>query len=753
MNIKRSMSCAASATALMASVAVAAAADDGGTTSEDSLQEVVVTARLRPESVQDVGQSITVISGDQLVARGIESFSDLVATTPGLDALDRGPGRSAPSIRGVSQSVPPQDILQQGITVGQFYDDVPTNSLTASQFSVPLYDLSRVEVLKGPQPTYFGEGSIGGSIRYFSRDPNLTQPEGQVRAELAYTDYSHDPSPIVTASLGGPLVEDELGARLTAWDRRDAGFIDNVTTGRDGVNTTQSSGAGAVVLFHPGLNFDWRLSVLYQDTVLGADQIVDSLSGTPVIGSVEPETSDPRTDDQTRLISNKIGLTLGKVRIESVFGYFDRAFDRTLLDRDQSFYVLPVIFGIPTASVTGFTDAKDENLSHDLRLITSFDGFINFVGGYYYADTSTHITEEFVSPQLVPIAGNDFYYNGDINVKGLQNALYGEAQLSFLDHRWRINAGARYLDLKQNTRFLGGINLPIGGGQVALFNYAALAGTDTFKQDATATLPRLQSEYDLTKDVMIYISASEGLRNGNVNSPAVIAVGGIDPARYGTYGPDSAWAYESGIKTSWLDRRLTANAALSFTHWDHIQTSVDVAGSGLIENGPEATIRNAEAEVSYRPTARISMYLSGDYTDAEYAHAFNLQVPQVPGGPILAAGDRLPLVPTYKLSYGGEYRAIGTLTFADPVFRLSVQNIGSMVNDAASQRPLSALTLINLQAGLEGRQWSGKLYVDNLANKVNTIYDASVYSSDRSLLTQYYINKPRTAGLAVWYKF
>lgn len=727
---------------------------------EDSyLEEVMVTARFREESAQDIGQSITALSGDQIRDRGIKDFSDLVAHTPGLSAMDRGPGRSTPSIRGISQATGPLDILQQGVTVSQFYDEVPTVSLTASQFGVPLYDISRVEVLKGPQPTYFGEGAVGGSIRYFSKDPNLDTLGGAIRAGISSFDNNSGLNYVLNGAVELPIVEDKFGVRLKAWTRRDEGFIDNLTTGQDDVNEVEASGFGAVFLANPSNNLDWRLSILTQDLESHADQVVDGNVGKLHVGSAQPQVMNAKTSDETLVVSNKIGIDLEVIRLESVLGYFDRELIRNYVDRRQSFFVLPVLFGVP-GPVTANIYTTDENYSHDLRFITNFEGPLNFTAGYYYADSSTRIVQDFRADTLTPLpgSGSNFYFDADFDAQSEQHAMYGEVQLSLLEQRLRLAGGVRHVDIEQDTSAAGEILLPVlydANGLPIFFTVLdtlQLGASPEVTLDISEILPRGLIEYDINDSTLLYVSAAKGIRNGNLNSPAVVALGGLSQ-EFSTYGPDTTWSYEVGIKSNWLNGRLLFNTAVSFSEWEDIQTYFEVAGFNIADNGPNADIFNFETFLNYHVSKAFSLYASADYTEAEFSDNLVLAEPPTPTSPDIADGDELPLVPRYKVVAGAEYRFVNAFDFLDLVVHIDAQHRSKMVNAAQDQRPIKDLSLLNLRVGFESESWSVQLYVNNVTNEIETVYDGTLFLGELALLSESNTNRPRTVGVNFYFNF
>ena len=232
------VSAALATTVGMAVPALAQPADD----SAGVIEEIVVTARLREESAQDIGQSIRAIAQDEIERAGIVDFGDIARRTAGLDFTYRGPNANEVSIRGVAKIVNQGtlDILGSQPVVSQFVDSVPIQAASSRQRDVNTFDMSRIEVLRGPQPTYFGEGSVGGTVRYFSNAPTLEAGvRGAANVRMGSVQDGGEAF-TVQGVIDATLVPDVLGVRVVGFTRDDEGFIDNALTRTDDYNDYQS---------------------------------------------------------------------------------------------------------------------------------------------------------------------------------------------------------------------------------------------------------------------------------------------------------------------------------------------------------------------------------------------------------------------------------------------------------------------------------------------------------------------------------
>ncbi len=302
-------------------------AEESGSTG-DELQEVVVTARFREESAQNVGESIQAFDNRQLQDLGINSVESLAALTPGLAIQDRGPNRNEISIQGVGRSVFQQDRTLSMANVGLYLDDVPIDIPVGAQLDDPSFDLERVEVLRGPQGTLFGAGAEAGAVRYISRSPDLDRLDGTAEAAFTSTEGG-DLGYAARAAVGIPIVQDKLAVRLVATQTGDAGYIDNLADGDKHSNGYRATTARVVVLFQPTEAFTARLLANYQYThqdALGyiSDPATASLAAFSTAGNY--------VDDASRMASGHLTYNFGLLSVESISSYFSRYRDRNVFD-------------------------------------------------------------------------------------------------------------------------------------------------------------------------------------------------------------------------------------------------------------------------------------------------------------------------------------------------------------------------------------------------------------------------------------
>jgi len=750
-----------------------AATPDSG----DTLEEIVVTARFKAESAQKIGAAISPLSAETIEREGITDFEDIARRTPGLASTDRGPNTNEVLLRGISNQTTERvtDITAVGPLVSQFLDDVPFASATASQRDVNLFDFARVEVLRGPQPTFFGEGSVGGTIRYISADPNLsgdalahpvvrlglssTQDGGWNRAANAATTFN--------------IVPGVFGVRAVLNWREDDGFIDNPTRGTKDTNTFDSKGARIVALYRPNdaltIRFAGHLSrddtgdLTFVDTDTKPSDLVLS---TPVKGT---------SSDDVDLYSLKGDYVAGPITWTSITGYYRRKRETTGYDPANSGF-FQGLFGTPI-NILIDNPLRDRTWTQEFRAVSAFDGPFNFTSGLFYKNKDSTVIAALTSPdgtfapfQAVP---GDVIFRGTTTYKTEQYSGFLEGTYAVAEHV-RLIGGARYVHETIDSDVIeylsiGGITPPIPTIDFADFLPASgLPTTYSFK--LSKVLPRVAVEVDLTNQALLYASASAGVRNGNLNT----AVSAFQAAGGGTAGfnpdtfadllvfkDDQVRTYELGLKTRSAQNRWTANLAAYFTQYGdpQIYTATPFV---LVANGPDAHIKGLELETALRANAVFSLFANASFTDAKYVDSA-LLIPTL--APAVTAdvvdGNRLANVPKWAYSLGINARY--PMARAIWVGHLGYQYVGSRNSTAQNfaSTELHSLGLLNARLGIETAHWSLVGYIANATNQIeaqsiNATGGAAFVDAQGRLdapVNAVSVNRPRTLGLELTARF
>lgn len=705
------------------------------------LEEVVVTARFREESAQDIGMAMHAISGENLVGMGITDLKDIIIRTPGLDSNSRGPNKNDVTMRGMASPLGVQDNTRSNSLIGLYLDDVSIASAYQNQRSIGLDDMARVEIVKGPQGTLYGEGAVGGAVRYVTANPILDQFEAIVRATISDTDSAGDLSTRFSATVNLPVIENKLGVRLTAFDEKSAGFIDftgadadSATPGaeligfpQDDANEDDSQGVRLVLLLNPNDNLLNKLSITkekYEADVEWAINTDDKLENTT---DFMPEFQK----DDMLVVSNRLDYTVESGVFSSVTGVTERNRDYDGMERASS------LFGLP---LTKEVVVEEESISQEFRFVSALDGPTNFLLGAYYKKVDTLSTALLFDSGVVGVDYEEVYDNEQL-------AVFGEMSFAWSDSL-TTTLGGRYFKDDFETEQTWNDTEGLFGG---------ISPTTTFFGDSTieAFLPKVLVEYQYGEDALFYASAGKGARNGGSNviftTTIVNALGGSVPL---TYEDDSVWSYEIGAKYQSANRRLIANIAAYYNDFSDLQTFVGsepIVGVSwaLHTNAGDAFSQGVETEISYEFSEVYSAYFAANMTSSELKEDYTVDSI---AGSVVKKGAELPNVPEYTVSAGADmrYPLSGMQIDANFVAHLDLQLIGQQAGQikVTPENPvepfyeIDAYEILNLRLGLDTDRWSLQLFADNLLNKQTLLARRTDYIT-------FYTNRPRTVGLSL----
>lgn len=645
--------------ALLSGTEPARASDAGGQSANpEQLQEVVVTAEKREETLDKVPISVSVLSRDEMMQRQITDMADVAAITPGIDFQAQG-STIALSIRGISSGISGYS------TTGIYLDDVPVqirldNGIVPGTNTTPLvFDLDRVEVLKGPQGTLFGAGAEGGTIRFIQAQPSLTESSGYARAGLATIDGG-GPTYELGAAYGGPMVQDELGFRLSAWHEREGGYIEHNSAIPGGAQYSDSGWRDADVLraaltFAPNASLKITPSMFFQHTYWndvptfdpGSNSYPDTMTAN--WASLHPTFSDvdagrfafqgllmQPSNDALYLPSLKIDGSLPGVSLTSNTSYLYRRYNA-----QQDFTtVMPVIIGQPwattaNAAANSYTPAYLNVFAQEFRASSNSQGQrLQWTFGLFYDEsrqtgyqwvwspywptqieqaTGQTITQAFGQP-LLP--GNLSIYEKE-PLSDQQLAAYGQITYEVINHVSLV-AGARVA--RETDKYSIYINGPLNGPTATQFS-----GTER----QTVVDPKYGINVQLDKNNLLYVSAAKGDRIGGVNPPfynftacteALAALGYPNGAPL-TYTGDSLWSYEIGSKNRLFDGRFDMQVSAFHIKWSDIQQIVQVPActEGFTSNLGQATSNGFDFQAQALVTESLKVGLAMGYTNARNA--------------------------------------------------------------------------------------------------------------------------------------
>jgi len=662
-------------TALAADAANGAAAESNGA----SIDEVIVTATKQARELSKVPISISAYTQETMDERGIRDIGDIVAQTPGLDLGDQGSNGVGDriSIRGI-------DSNSGAATTGVYIDDTPLQSRNnpvnlAGTVFPEVFDLERVEVLRGPQGTLFGAGAEGGVVRFITPAPSLREYNIYGRAEASFTAHG-DPSVEAGAAFGGPLKDGVLGVRVSGWGRRTGGWIDRVSwqTGETSskANWSEAGGARAAVLWKLGDVWTATPSLLYQgshdnDTPDYWSSLSDPQAGRLRNGYAARQQST----EHFTLPALKIEGDLGALQLTSITSFFYRTESNV---SDVTNYDVAGALGavgangedniFPTVSSGApvldlFVGTTTQNVfTQELRLQTTDAGAkLRWVAGLYYQNSRLNDTQAAPNPLLETMfneqqggtAFSDYYYDpttcvadcsgmldgiyeyrGSEYSRDEQLALFGNVDWS-VTRRLTFNAGLRVE--RSKSRFVAIEDGPVNNG-------TSVGGGAA---DATPVTPKVGISFQQDADTLYYGSIAKGYRPGGGNShvpPACsLDLGNIGlSAAPGNYDADYTWSYELGTKQRAAGGRLSVNASVYYIDWRQVQWYYFLpnCGYGIVFNLGHVKSSGFDLELNARLTQHLLGSLSVGYSDAKFQDTVALG-----GAPVVFNGQTLGQAP------------------------------------------------------------------------------------------------------------
>jgi len=722
----------------------------GGATTEE---EIVVTASRRSTNLQETPLSVSALSGEQLEERGLVSVADAVQQTPGVALTSNQPGTNEFIIRGVGTSSSYATLTGAitNATTVTYLDQLPVTNTVQKTPDFRFVDLDRIEVLRGPQGTLYGQSAMGGVVRYITNRPST---EGLAWGFNSYASVTEEGG----LNLGGDaylnvVLSDTLALRGVGYAYGNAGFIDVVGTASErDANDEETLGGRLALRWTPSNRLTVDLTALYNEVNLGSLQLISStypvdynLFTLPVVTPVNTD----RLEVEHLQPSEESASVLG-----AEFLYEFDGFDANLIlahretDSDSTFESSEFV-GVTDAYFGQRTIANSENDTAEFRLSsTGEDGFIDWIVGAYFEDTGGQIGARAVAygdplllsffPHNNPPGG--FVVPGDVVTDNGRQLDYQElsvfGELTFnLSSALSVTVGARHADIDTNYQrtFANGTNDAAAASLVGV-SQATSESVDTY---------RLNISYQANDDVLFYANAASGFRPGGFNPGVSFPV--IIPDS--VYVSDTLWNYEAGVRTSWLNNRLIVNAAAYRIDWSDMQLStIDLATFyTATRNVGEAQINGLELEAFLRASDSLSLSANYTYAQAEISEPTSL------GFITLAEGDRLPGTPEHAFTAFADWRSPVPNTNAQFVANATYRYVGDRIATLGDPTEMDAYSLLDVRFGVDFA--SGvtlTLFADNVTNEIAVNQLTPTGLAD---FTYYNINRPRTIGISARYDF
>jgi iron complex outermembrane receptor protein len=735
------------------------------------LQVIVITAEKRESTVQDTPISLTAVSGADIQDRGLTDLGSLLQSVPGVSMRTSGPGMSEFEMRGVASTG------GNSPTVGFYYDDTPLTAPAATNegkivISPALYDLNRVEVLRGPQGTLYGSGSMGGTIKVVPNPPNPDAFDASAEATFADTDhggFDHAENAMINLPFGAGLA----AVRIVGSYSDDAGWIDRIVVApgqfpvpTNGFTTRGNVLAAPVAADYHDVNDTARTTVRVSALIKPIDGLTISPSffhQKMTAGGLPYIDSDPGTDahyqpfdvaeryfDEFDLGSLNVKYRTEAVELTSTTSYWIRHEPLTQ-DTSESWETGLGLPGFePADGGIGAAYSYENNLSHqvteELRLASVGDSRLKWLVGYFYEDFESHWNITFPAADAAPLFGSNQLFNYFSPSKVLQQSVFGEVTYN-ITAPFAVTAGLRryHYDAPVTVDQSGALTSPV---------------LNSTSENAQGVTPKVSLSYEFDKNLLVYATAAKGFRPGGGTGP-VPTSGPLScetelQTEYGTTqfisGPisfksDSVWSYELGEKLRAADNRVTVNASGYFETWSGVQQTNALSPCGYIytANAGDAHVYGGELEIQAIVVRDLVVSANTSYSHAALVSSSLLDSGFNPGTPIQD-------VPRWTTSASIAYRHNLTdqLTFTA---RADNTYVGSRTDETYSINTLPSYDLTNARAGVEGGNWSAVLFVNNLADKRALLNNVTQDAVNLATYNRVAVSQPRTVGIDLNYRF
>ena len=745
-----------------------------------TLDEIIVTATKREESLQDIPISVNALSGETIQALGLTDFESYAHMLPTMSFKSVGPGTATLIMRGASDGGDGNASGSQP-SVGLFLDEAPVTTI-ASNLDIHIYDIERIEALAGPQGTLFGASSQSGNLRIITNKPDTSGFSGGVDVG-GFGTTGGDPGYSLEGFVNAPL-GDKAAIRLVGWYLDEGGYIDNLAGTRNyaleggfgynadpnapygrtaslgnaslvGDDTNELTKIGARAALRINLNDNWMadVSVIYQDL---------ETTGT---WDHDPSNVGERNIQRWFADFSDDQFVQGNITVEGDIGNNVLVYSGTIMDRDVNYQSDYTAYGedaywvpyyvcdysatgpdLATQTNTDCTSLEQyyqedntyERSTHELRLQSAGDRRFHYTVGVFYTEIEHRYLQEWIQPgispnRVVPGGAANRFFRTDQQRTDEQTALFGEITYDFSD-QFSATFGARYFE---NDSKLVGV---VGWGPV-LFGDADTSVDATYND--TDSIFKFNLAWRATDDVMFYFTASEGYRPGGLNrDPGLAQFGAAE------YTPDVLTNYEIGWKTTLMDSRVRFNGAVYFADWEDVQYTIyDFSLSrccGSVYNLADAEIKGLEMDITTLLTDQWELSAAIAYNDGETKGDFTLINDRL----AVPDGTELPNVPEWKGNVWTRYSFnVGSF---DSYAQAALTYTGSSFNEIRPDQrsPQDSYSILNLRAGFGREKWGIDGYINNATDEV-----ADIYVQARPYEPSTTTNRPRTFGLRYWTRF
>jgi outer membrane receptor protein involved in Fe transport len=756
---------------------------------QNVMEEIVVTATKREANLQDLPQSITAFTTDDISRRGFEGLDDYSKFVPTLSFGRREPGGTSIVFRGVASS-------------GLQFDSNPSSAVYLDEQPITeagvnpdprLVDIERVEALSGPQGTLFGDASQSGTLRIITNKPDASGFDSWLEVDGSVVD-SGDAGYDVSAMVNVPLA-DTLALRLVGFRAEEAGFVDNVLAAspggtkdnsalvEDNLNTSKYTGGRAALRWTPDDRWTVDASAIYQKL-----EIDDGFGDTNLdVGDLEQVRFSPeKSQDEWYQLALTIDAKLGFADALITGAYFNRelryeadatdyqfnfqeSIDRTVYygvynfggdpiayafnDNDNDRWTIEARLSTPSDSMSrwqGLLGVFYNKVESETLFMSGNDDFPNSPAFYYLSyiqayDPTIHIGPAL--PRSFAPTNNWFFGTYDSTIE--QVAVFGEVSFDFTEN-FIVTVGGRWYHVDQDTMLMQGGMVQ---GEVPNFDTDLIVTNESAADSESGFVPKVNATYHFDENKLVYFTYSQGFRRGGTNA---VRRTSILPNAYDS---DKLTNFEWGAKTTWLDGRFRANLTVYWMQWDDFQIQVEdpqpLVFANAIVNFPEAEVIGVEAVFGWLPAEGWDVTASVAYNDAEISKSAELFADIEPL--VVEKGQRLPITPDWKASLSVEYGFPQQLLGAAPYVRFDYAYTGDSINSLAgieaaifgqSPTPQDDYHTGDFKIGLDAEKWTASFYIDNIWDE-----RGENFYNNRWVKQRLSINQPRTFGITLMRRF
>ena len=720
----------------------------------NAIEEIIVTATKRVTSLQDTAIAISALSNSTIEKRGLVGMEDYLSTLPGITMQDRGAGQNTITIRGVGSG----SQVERNPTVGVYLGETPVTGLGANgngnqggSADIKLVDIERIEVLRGPQGTLYGTGSMGGTVRAIPIAPNLEEMEGKIATRYSETSNRGGSNSMVQGVINFPVIKDELAFRTVAYKFDNSGYIDNVSESqispvnassiaagglarnRNDVGNDEYTGARIIALWQAVDQLEVSLMHAYQKIEQDGLREVD----INLIGDFQQASLSISGNGDGEELNSKTNIS--NLTLKYDLGWGSILSSTSKIVHDGSSKIDASTFFGPTFGVS-INEVDTDVFTQELRFVSQFDGPLQVLGGYYYEDNETNTNSLFQWSGILPApvgANPNLTFLTARTVEVTQEAFFGELSYD-ITNQLNATAGFRYFDYDQGIPFnrTNGITSAVQG----------------VKGNINDTNFKFNLAYHISENTLIYGQWAEGFRIGRIQSPSnssddidddglIEFSDGVERAiTEGILEPDTVESFEFGLKAKLMDNRLTLNSSVFRINWEGIPITLvsEARGSGFLFNAGESSSEGVELEIQAQLTNALILELSSSYVET----VLEEDAPSLGN-----MGDNLPGSADFNFSASLEHQF--NLRGYESFARIDYSYIGEYFHNFSETGEVSGgYNQINLKVGTQIDRLNIDIFANNLTDADNFTWVENLANAGRA-----YRLRPRTIGLNIGYLF